>query len=244
MIDSHRGFYEDFHSHAPVMNKNELLKERTRVGVLKELLTSWNKGKILIAGCGSGRDVTISAQRLVAFDLSYAAVKGSREMYRDNSYFVADLSSIPLKNAVVNCIVCSEVIEHVVTPEKAIREFQRVLAANGALILTVPNWMSWYGFVRVLVELITRKPVTAAHQPVDNWYTHTSLCRLLAPCFKVSEWRGIWYYPPIGRRDALLPIVITNFFMQILQPVNVLLGKLLPTYGHCLSVVCHKSNSE
>jgi hypothetical protein len=104
--------------------------------------------------------------------------------------------------------------------------------------------MSWYGFVRVLVELITRKPVTAAYQPVDNWYTYTSLCRLLAPCFKVSEWRGIWYYPPIGRRDALLPIVITNFFMQILQPVNVLLGKLVPTYGHCLSVVCHKINSE
>jgi ubiquinone/menaquinone biosynthesis C-methylase UbiE len=226
------------------MNKNELLKERTRLGVLKELLASWNKGKILIAGCGSGRDVTISAQRLVAFDLSYAAVKGSRERYRDNSYFIADLSSIPLKNAVVNCVVCSEVIEHVVTPAKAIREFQRVLAANGTLILTVPNWISWYGFVRVLVEFITRKPVTAAYQPVDNWYTHTSLCRLLAPCFKVSVWRGIWYYPPIGRRDALLPIVITNFFMQILQPVNVLLGKLLPIYGHCLSVVCHKINSE
>ena len=233
-------FYEDFHSCSPTVNKNEILKEHTRLSILRNLLKTLNKGKIVVAGCGSRGDLTISAERLIAFDLSYSAVKLSSEAHKKNSFFVGDVSCVPLKYNVIDCIVCSEVIEHVVEPEKAIREFRRVLKANGTLILTVPNWISWYGLARKIVEFITRKSITASHQPVDNWYTLESLVRLVSPYFEIIKLRGIWYYPPIGRRDALLPVGITFFFMRLFQPINLLFSKLLPRFGHCLGIVCKK----
>ncbi len=131
-------------------------------------------------------------------------------------------------------MVCSEVIEHTAEPERAMREFQRVLRRGGALVLTTPNWISWYGVARKILEWVTRTSITAAHQPIDHWYTPRLLRRLVGTYFKVKKWRGIWYYPPIGRRDALLPIAITYYFMRILQPVNLLLSRLLPGLGHCL----------
>ena len=244
VVNNHRHFYEDFHSHAPEMNKNEILKEQTRLKLLIKFMRDVRCDTVVVAGCGSGGDSTISAKKLVAFDLSYSAVKLSREVNKRNSYFVGDVSCVPLKNEVTDCVVCSEVVEHVVEPEKAIGEFQRVLKGNGTLILTVPNWMSWYGLARALVELISRRLVTAAYQPIDNWYTQKSLRRLIEPYFRVSKWRGFWYYPPIGRRDTLLPVKITNFFMRVFQPVNLLLGRVLPGFGHCLGFVCEKIHSE
>ncbi len=244
MTSNHRRFYEDFHTHAPEMNRNEILKEQTRMNVLKELMRSQDKGRIAVAGCGAGRDVTVVERKLIAFDLSYAAVKRSQEAHGDNSYFVASISCIPLKDGVINCVVCSEVIEHTAEPERAMREFQRVLRRGGTLVLTTPNWISWYGLARKIVEWVTRTSITAAHQPIDHWYTPRSLRRLVEPYFKVKKWRGIWYYPPIGRRDALLPIAITYFFMSILHPVNLLLSRLLPGLGHCLGIVCQKNISS
>jgi len=49
---------------------------------------------------------------------------------------VADAHELPFKDGEFQTILCSEVLEHLHTPEKAISEMYRVLETDGTLILT------------------------------------------------------------------------------------------------------------
>lgn len=51
---------------------------------------------------------------------------------------VCDITSIPEPDASFDAILCTEVLEHVHDPLKALDEFARLLKPNGKLILTVP----------------------------------------------------------------------------------------------------------
>ena len=51
---------------------------------------------------------------------------------------VSDITSIPVPDASFDAILCSEVLEHVPEPTRALDEFTRILKAGGKLILTAP----------------------------------------------------------------------------------------------------------
>lgn len=55
---------------------------------------------------------------------------------REGVDVVADAHSLPFKDEEFENILCSEVLEHLHTPEQAIAEMWRVLAPGGTLILT------------------------------------------------------------------------------------------------------------
>ena len=52
--------------------------------------------------------------------------------------YKGDIWEIDEKDSYFDAILCSEVLEHVPYPNKAIKEFSRLLKAGGKLILTVP----------------------------------------------------------------------------------------------------------
>lgn len=54
---------------------------------------------------------------------------------------VGDARCIPVRSGAVDCVLCSEVIEHVFDYEKVVDEIRRVLRPGGVLVLTAP--MSW-----------------------------------------------------------------------------------------------------
>jgi len=51
---------------------------------------------------------------------------------------ISDIAEIPEPDQSYDAVMCVEVFEHIPNPEKAIREFSRLLKKNGILILTVP----------------------------------------------------------------------------------------------------------
>jgi ubiquinone/menaquinone biosynthesis C-methylase UbiE len=51
----------------------------------------------------------------------------------------SDITSIPLEAASVDAIICTEVLEHVEEPLRAIEEFARLLRPGGQLFLSVPS---------------------------------------------------------------------------------------------------------
>lgn len=51
---------------------------------------------------------------------------------------VSDITSIPVEDMSFDCVLCTEVLEHVPYPDKAIEEFSRILRVGGTLILTAP----------------------------------------------------------------------------------------------------------
>lgn len=51
---------------------------------------------------------------------------------------VSDVTTIPRPDASFDVILCTEVIEHIVNPIEAIKEFSRLLKPGGQLLLTAP----------------------------------------------------------------------------------------------------------
>jgi ubiquinone/menaquinone biosynthesis C-methylase UbiE len=51
---------------------------------------------------------------------------------------VSDIVSIPVEDASFDAILCTEVLEHVPEPIRAIKEFARILKPGGTLFLTAP----------------------------------------------------------------------------------------------------------
>ncbi len=51
---------------------------------------------------------------------------------------ISDIVSIPVPNDSFDAVLCSEVLEHIPEPDKALDEFSRLLKQNGILIITAP----------------------------------------------------------------------------------------------------------
>lgn len=109
---------------------------------------------VLDAGCGSGRHLRALARlpdlKIVGIDRSAAdvadAVKALQSMpdalSRDFSVTCADITRLPFADESFDCVICSEVLEHIPDHEVAVKELVRVLKAKGTLVVSVPRYFS------------------------------------------------------------------------------------------------------
>ena len=51
---------------------------------------------------------------------------------------VCDITKIPVKKSSFDIVLCTEVLEHLLCPEEAIKEISRITKKGGKLILTAP----------------------------------------------------------------------------------------------------------
>ena len=236
--DRQREYYDNFFSDVDIgLSPVERLKQEGRLGALAGLSGGRAFSRALVVGCGTGDDVTaLNAKMITALDLSWVAVRFARDERPIASYVQADGMRLPLSSGTFDVVLCSEVIEHVLEPDRLVGEIARVLAPNGLLLLSTPNWVSWWGLARKLGELILRRPITSGGQPVDNWYTTRRLKDTLSRHFVIQSWRGVWYFPPTGLAMRRLPDRLIFPVFRLLVPLDRLLGRLLPGLGHLLAV--------
>ena len=81
---------------------------------------------------------------LVAFDLSFTAVKKAQDFLPNKGYLQADGMQLPFADNSFDLVLSSEVIEHILEPEHFVQEIARVLKPDGYLLLTTPNWNSFF----------------------------------------------------------------------------------------------------
>lgn len=95
-----------------------------------------SKGTLLDVGCGKKpyeSDFRPFVERHIGVEYSPESV------YRDcRADFFGDAMHLPMPDASVDTLLCTEVLEHLPDPEKAIAEFSRVLKPDGILITTAP----------------------------------------------------------------------------------------------------------
>lgn len=104
------------------------------ISLQKELepLASYLKGRVLNAGSGD-RDITELLKGWHASTLDNCDIQSSIP-----GAFLCDLTSIPKADYSYDSILCNAVLEHVPDPEKVMREFHRLLADDGYLVISVP----------------------------------------------------------------------------------------------------------
>lgn len=98
---------------------------------------------ILDVGCGSAWVAEYflpKGNKVISMDISEENPRKALEYYpsENHSAIVADAFYIPLKDNSVDCIIASEIIEHVLNPEQFINSLMRVLKPGGKLIITTP----------------------------------------------------------------------------------------------------------
>jgi 2-polyprenyl-6-hydroxyphenyl methylase/3-demethylubiquinone-9 3-methyltransferase len=84
---------------------------------------------------------------------------------------VGDVADLPFDNADFDYVVCTEVIEHIVEPQRALRELARVLRPGGMLVITTPNRV-WHPAIRLATKLRLRP-----YEGIENWMRFGDLRR-------------------------------------------------------------------
>lgn len=105
-------------------------------------------GPILDAGCNCGYVTAALGRRVdklvVGLDIDATALHKAHVLLNylgaDATLIGADLSrDLPFPDASFATVVCSEVLEHLPDPERAVSEFARVLRPGGFVIVTTPS---------------------------------------------------------------------------------------------------------
>lgn len=92
------------------------------------------RGELLDVGCGRKPYAPfVPATRYVGLDLDSPV---TRELAVADVYY--DGGRLPFADATFDAVLCSQVLEHVFTPEEFLREVRRVLRPGGRLLLATP----------------------------------------------------------------------------------------------------------
>jgi len=161
--------------------------------------------RVLEIGCGAGNlllQATVAGSYPVALDLSMQALtfvrsrleeaKSGIEAPSDFACTQAIGESLPLANESFDCVLMSEVIEHLEAPQISICEAVRVLRPGGRLLITTPNYRSFWPLMEWAVDGLNMAPKMAGEQHISRFYP-SSLNRMLVESGLNIEYSGSIY---------------------------------------------------
>ncbi len=142
--------------------------------------------RALDAGCGSGVVADFLARRGATVDavdpspeaIAFATAQFGRDRLR---FHVATAEEAPFPDGTLDLIVCMEVIEHMAVARavELLRRLGRLLAPDGLLLVTTPNYAGLWPAVEWLLDAFRLAPPLRGQQHVAR-FTPDRLERALA----------------------------------------------------------------
>ena len=167
-------------------------------------IESVSPAAILDAGCGEGFLCDAIKQRLpeariTGVDFSQGAIDYAAQRFPDAAkYGTADIHALPCADRSFDIVVCSQVLEHLDNPDKAVREIIRV--SSGYILISVPlePYFKWFKDIGRLLR-ISPDP---GH--VQFW-TKKSFPEFIGKFFTDAEYSTLHYY-----QSVLAPVPAVN----------------------------------
>lgn len=116
--------------------------DRYKLHAILRTVDRFRPKSILDNGCGAAVVSRILAKKgysVTGFDLSETIIQKIPKE-KNLKLVVGDSDSLPFSDGYFDCVVCSEVLEHIKDNSLSIKEINRVLKEKGVAIITVPNW--------------------------------------------------------------------------------------------------------
>jgi len=113
-----------------------------------------NPQKTLDAGCGKGylgEAIRSYTKEYTGFDISSSAVEIAKDRIKDAVFKTGSVLELPFGDESFDCVICSEVLEHVPSYGKAIQELFRVTKKGGTVLISTPNRINPDMIWRILV---------------------------------------------------------------------------------------------
>jgi SAM-dependent methyltransferase len=182
------------------------------------------RGEVLDVGCGTmPYRSMVSATRYVGldYDTPVRRANGDADVFYDGGNF-------PLADSSFDGALCTQVLEHVFTPEAFLREICRVLRPGGVLVLTVPFvWdeheqphdfgrYSSFG-LRALLERTGFEVVTLEKTPTDA----SAVAQIVAG----------WVYKLVCARGRWVNLATQLLVIAPISLLGILAAAVLPKNG-------------
>lgn len=185
MMQYNKGNLQKYHTKNPLKRFMINYFEQKLLNVVESL--NLQNPEILDAGCGEGFVAGMlhaqnSQAHIFAFDYQQKAIDYAKEHQSPAINFsVGDICGINFADKTFDLVCCTEVLEHLPDPAKAVAELLRV--ADKYVVLSVPN-EPWF----CLGNLISGKNISRLGNPVDhiNHYTGRGFVKFLRQCGAVK----------------------------------------------------------
>ena len=175
----------------------------------------------LDVGCGPGTFIGnyMKNSNAVGVDISKDQINYANETYKNNKFILLNEKKFPFRDKTFDSISLIEIIEHLEKNEinNLLFECKRCLKDDGFIILTTPNYMSFWPILELILNKISK--VSYEHQHITK-FNLLSLKKLIQELgFKSSK---------LGTFITISPFVaFLNFkFSKILSKINLLDTKL------------------
>jgi dolichol-phosphate mannosyltransferase len=99
-----------------------------------------SRGRTLDVGCGSSV-ILQNLNQAVGLDIRHAKMRYMRRY--GVPVVTGSIYALPFPDRSMDCVICSEVIEHIPPDPKIFTELDRVLQPGGLLILGTPDYATW-----------------------------------------------------------------------------------------------------
>lgn len=143
-VDLHEK-YENFGGHTSRKNNFSNTWRKKKILELVE-------GEIILEiGMAEGwltSDLVQRAETVVSCDIAMSYLRRARDAGIKAALFRADAHQLPFENTMFDCVVLTEVLEHVFSPVRVLEEIRRVLKPAGVLVLSAPNNLSVSNILR------------------------------------------------------------------------------------------------
>jgi len=172
--------------------------QRRRYSIIEDFGS--NHGLTLDIGCGSSR-ILSSKVRPIGMDILINKLLYARKFGRP--LLNASIWSLPFPDQTFDCVVCSEVIEHIDSGLKPFLEMRRILKTGGTLVLGTPDYghLTWRMIERIYGWIV---PGGYADEHITH-YTFKSLKELVESLgFRVIQ------HKYICRSELIFQCILTN----------------------------------
>jgi ubiquinone/menaquinone biosynthesis C-methylase UbiE len=168
-----------------------LHRRRERI-ILKAIKKYQKKGRFLDAGCGTGLILRHLPAGSTGVDINPRHLARAKKYAPRAKLFLADIEKLPFgKNRFSNLTV-TDVLEHLLEPEEALKELYRVMKAGGVLIATIPG--------RSLLWQLRFLSSTRPREPYHRYYQESEVKQL----FKKSRLEIIFLGRCLWRMEILV----------------------------------------
>ena len=163
------GNYEKYMTKNPLKRKMVERLNKKIVGYVQQICEQIREKdkdkvvKILDAGCGEGFITDLLARNVELIGLEYTreAIDIAKAANQEIYFVQGDIYAIPFEKNEFDLVLCTEVLEHLERPDRALRELTRV--ASHTILLTVPS-EPWF----CMGNLLTLKNVSRFGNPIDH----------------------------------------------------------------------------
>lgn len=178
--------------------------------------------KILDVGCGTGvlaGILTDYGYDVTGIDISDSAIEKCHE--KGINAYVQDLSEpFSFKEREFDCILMSEVLEHIVDPIQVLRKLRAVLKPGGVMIITTPNSVFFTRRLRYLIGKSSTETQNFSHLRFFSKKLLSSV--VTAAGFQIVDFLG-YFFNPFNMKEGfvlrnLRNILSENFIAVLRKP--------------------------